>query len=168
MGHFASLPQVAVKRIRVAYRTIYDTLLGFRDVVWMAPEPFFRSLSRYQGEELPQLGCTSICGSATVQLDLRTTGTGLTEGLAVIMGIICLIGTSGLYKLILLLESSTYPVQAMRNQDPYSGPTKLVLGFDIGTVASAVSYCILEQGRIPQIHRARQRCPSLSYKPVLN
>ena len=34
---------------------------------------------------------------------------------------------------------------------PYVGETKLVIAFDIGTTFSGVSYCILEQGQIPEI-----------------
>ena len=34
---------------------------------------------------------------------------------------------------------------------PYAGETKLVVAFDIGTTFSGVSYCILEEGQIPEI-----------------
>ncbi|KAN0094954.1 hypothetical protein V8E55_003241 [Tylopilus felleus] len=40
----------------------------------------------------------------------------------------------------------------MLNLKPYTGPTKLVVAFDIGTTFSGVSYCILEQGQVPEIH----------------
>ncbi|KIJ10677.1 hypothetical protein PAXINDRAFT_57002, partial [Paxillus involutus ATCC 200175] len=39
---------------------------------------------------------------------------------------------------------------------PYTGPTKVVIAFDIGTTNSAISYCILEQGRLPRIHRVNR------------
>ncbi|KAG9313675.1 hypothetical protein JVU11DRAFT_6020 [Chiua virens] len=40
----------------------------------------------------------------------------------------------------------------MHDLKAYSGPTtKLVMGFDIGTTYSGISYCILEPGRVPEI-----------------
>ena len=39
----------------------------------------------------------------------------------------------------------------MTDLKPYAGRTKLVVAFDIGTTHSGVSYCILEQGRVPEI-----------------
>ena len=35
---------------------------------------------------------------------------------------------------------------------PYTGETKLVVAFDIGTTFSGVSYCILERGRVPEVN----------------
>ena len=40
----------------------------------------------------------------------------------------------------------------MLNLKPYTGPTKLVVAFDVGTTFSGISYCILEQGQVPEIH----------------
>ena len=34
---------------------------------------------------------------------------------------------------------------------PHTGPTKLVMGFDIGTTYSGISYCILERGQVPEV-----------------
>ena len=34
---------------------------------------------------------------------------------------------------------------------PHVGETKLVVAFDIGTTFSGVSYCILEQGQVPEV-----------------
>lgn len=34
---------------------------------------------------------------------------------------------------------------------PDTGPTKLVLAFDIGTTYSSASYCILEPHRVPEV-----------------
>ena len=42
--------------------------------------------------------------------------------------------------------------QPMPVLEPYTGPTKLVVAFDIGTTFSGVSYCILEAGQVPEIH----------------
>ena len=39
----------------------------------------------------------------------------------------------------------------MSNLKPHTGPTKLVVAFDIGTTFSGISYCIHERGRIPEI-----------------
>jgi hypothetical protein len=35
---------------------------------------------------------------------------------------------------------------------PYQGEEKLVIGFDIGTTYSGVSFCILQEGREPRIY----------------
>lgn len=39
----------------------------------------------------------------------------------------------------------------MPDLKPYTGSTKLVIAFDIGTTFSGISYCILERGRVPEI-----------------
>ena len=39
----------------------------------------------------------------------------------------------------------------MLDLQPHTGPTKLVVAFDIGTTYSGISYCILERGRVPEI-----------------
>jgi molecular chaperone DnaK (HSP70) len=39
----------------------------------------------------------------------------------------------------------------MPNLKPYTGPTKLVVAFDIGTTYSGISYCILERGQVLEI-----------------
>lgn len=44
----------------------------------------------------------------------------------------------------------------MADKKPYTGPTKVVVAFDIGTTNSAISYCILEQGQIPEIQRVNR------------
>lgn len=68
-----------------------------------------------------------------------------------------------------------FGVRAMSNTiKPHTGPTKVVIAFDIGTINSAISYCILEQGQIPEIQRvnrfpgqehghAHARVPSVLY-----
>jgi len=45
---------------------------------------------------------------------------------------------------------NTFP-QAMPSLKPYDGHTKLVVAFDIGTTFSGISYCILEQGQVPEV-----------------
>lgn len=45
----------------------------------------------------------------------------------------------------------------MPNLQPYDGPTKLVLAFDIGTALSGISYCILERGQVPEINGVTRR-----------
>ena len=35
---------------------------------------------------------------------------------------------------------------------PYTGETRLVVAFDIGTTFSGASYCILERGQVPEIN----------------
>ena len=40
----------------------------------------------------------------------------------------------------------------MSLQQPYTGETKLVMAFDIGTTFSGVSYCILERGQALEIN----------------
>ena len=39
----------------------------------------------------------------------------------------------------------------MPNLKPYTGPPKLVMSFDVGTTYSGASYCILEQGQVPEV-----------------
>ena len=39
----------------------------------------------------------------------------------------------------------------MPNLKLHTGPTKLVLAFDIGTTYSGISYCILERGQVPEV-----------------
>ncbi|KAI9566206.1 hypothetical protein HD554DRAFT_2174667 [Boletus coccyginus] len=55
----------------------------------------------------------------------------------------------------------------MLAREPYSGPRKLVLAFDIGTTYSGVSYCILQPGQIPEIRgaegRGNAKVPSILY-----
>lgn len=36
--------------------------------------------------------------------------------------------------------------------EPYTGETKLVVAFDVGTTFSGISYCILEEGQVPEIN----------------
>ncbi|KAI9566246.1 hypothetical protein HD554DRAFT_2025961 [Boletus coccyginus] len=54
-------------------------------------------------------------------------------------------------------------------REPYSGPRKLILAFDIGTTYSGVSYCILQPGHIPEIlgvtkqSRGDAKVPSVLY-----
>ena len=42
-------------------------------------------------------------------------------------------------------------------QQPYTGKTKLVMAFDIGTTFSGVSYCILERGQALEINGVTRR-----------
>ena len=35
---------------------------------------------------------------------------------------------------------------------PYTGETKLVVAFDIGTTFSGASCCIFERGRVPEVN----------------
>ena len=42
-------------------------------------------------------------------------------------------------------------------QQSYTGETKLVMAFDIGTTFSGVSYCILEEGQVPEINGVTKR-----------
>ncbi|KAI9459980.1 hypothetical protein HD554DRAFT_1602525 [Boletus coccyginus] len=39
---------------------------------------------------------------------------------------------------------------------PYTGPTKLVVAFDIGTTFSGISYCLLEEGEVPEVLGVRR------------
>ncbi|KAG9312581.1 hypothetical protein JVU11DRAFT_6978 [Chiua virens] len=39
----------------------------------------------------------------------------------------------------------------MPNPQEYTGPSKLVISFDIGTTFSGISYCILAPGTVPEI-----------------
>ncbi|KAN0094933.1 hypothetical protein V8E55_003220 [Tylopilus felleus] len=48
-------------------------------------------------------------------------------------------------------------VYSMLNLKPYTGPTKLVVAFDVGTTFSGISYCILEQGQVPEIYGVRRQ-----------
>ena len=39
----------------------------------------------------------------------------------------------------------------MPTPKPYTGETKLVVAFDIGTTFSGITYCILQSGQVPEI-----------------
>ena len=45
----------------------------------------------------------------------------------------------------------------MPNLKPYAGDASLVMAFDIGTTLSGISYCILEQGQVPEINGVMRR-----------
>ena len=40
---------------------------------------------------------------------------------------------------------------------PYTGKSKLVVAFDVGTTFSGISYCILERGQVPEINGVTRR-----------
>ena len=39
----------------------------------------------------------------------------------------------------------------MPTPKPYTGETKLVVAFDIGTTFSGITYCILQSGQVPEV-----------------
>ena len=43
------------------------------------------------------------------------------------------------------------------NRKSYTGDTRLVVGFDIGTTWSGISYCIPEQGQVPEVHAVNRQ-----------
>ena len=45
----------------------------------------------------------------------------------------------------------------MPSLKPYTGDAKLVVAFDVGTTFSGISYCILEQGQVPEIDGVTRR-----------
>ena len=45
----------------------------------------------------------------------------------------------------------------MPSLKPYTGDAKLVVGFGIGMTFSRISYCILEQGQVPEINGVTRR-----------
>ena len=55
----------------------------------------------------------------------------------------------------------------MPNLKPYFGPTKLVLGFDIGTTYSGISYCILERGQVPAVLEVTMQVRHFIYRSAL-
>ena len=55
----------------------------------------------------------------------------------------------------------------MPNLKPYIGPTKLVLGFDIGTTYSGISYCILERGQVPEVLGVTRQVRHFLYRSAL-
>lgn len=55
----------------------------------------------------------------------------------------------------------------MPNLRPYSGPTKLVVAFDIGTTYSGISYCILERGQVPEVLGVTRPVPNHVVSVVL-